>query len=344
MDRRPPFYIGGQAIPAGNYRCVKLQLPLLYSTSPIEVPVHIFHGKKEGPILFVSGAVHGDEILGVEIIRRLHHQPQLKKIRGTLITLPVVNVYGFLLQSRYLPDRRDLNRQFPGQHQGSLASRLAQLLMAEIIEKCTHGIDLHTGAIHRSNYPQIRVSHSNSVANEMAEAFAAPVIINSPIRAGSLREAADKRNIPIIVYEVGEALRFDLWGIKLGVRGILRTMNFLNMFPPSMSKKFRPISKIARAESSFWIRAPQSGMVVTARPLGSYVKKDEILADMADPMSDETAQIVCPCDAVIIGKTNIPLVNEGDALFHLGLFEDWHQLTFPPNIHPEWQEDDDAFR
>ncbi len=344
MARRQPFSIGGETIEAGAYRCVKLSFPLLYSNSPIEFPVHIFHGKKDGPIVFVTSALHGDEILGVEIIRRLHQQPQLKKIRGTLITMPVVNVYGFLLQSRYLPDRRDLNRQFPGQHQGSLASRLAQLLMTEIINKCTHGIDLHTGAIHRSNYPQIRVSPSNPMANEMAEAFAAPVIINSPIRSGSLRESAEALGIPMIVYEAGEALRFDPWGLKLGIRGILRTMNYLGMFPPSLSKKFRPITKIAHAQSSFWIRAPQSGMVIETSPLGSLVKKGQILANMADPISDDQAKIICPCEAVVIGKTNIPLVNEGDALFHLGLFEDWHDLTFPPNIHPEWREEDEAFR
>lgn len=177
MNRRQSITIAGEVIKAGESRCVKLSLAMLYTSSPIEVPVYVFHGKKAGPILFITAAIHGDEINGVEIMRRLHHAPQIKRLRGTLITIPVVNVYGFMLHSRYLPDRRDLNRQFPGSEHGSMASKLAYQIMTEIVEHSTHGIDLHTGAIHRSNYPQIRFNQQSVDSELMAEAFATPVIV-----------------------------------------------------------------------------------------------------------------------------------------------------------------------
>ncbi|MCC5792277.1 MAG: succinylglutamate desuccinylase/aspartoacylase family protein [Legionellaceae bacterium] len=308
---------------------------MLHSSSPIDVPIHVYHGKKEGPCLVVTAAIHGDEINGVEIIRRLQRQPQLRHVRGSLICIPVVNVYGFILQSRYLPDRRDLNRQFPGRDQGSLASRLAHLMMTEIFSKASHMIDLHTGAIHRSNYPQIRLSHQCTESMDMAEAFAAPIIVPSGMRDGSLRHAADLMRIPMIVYEAGEALRLDNWAIKSGLRGIVRVMEYLEMFPPSLAKALRHSAKAAITQSSFWIRAPGGGMVIDPVPLGSRIKAGAILAMIVDPLGNQQHLLKAPCEGVVIGKTNIPLVNEGDALFHLGIFEDWHQLDLSINADPD---------
>ncbi|RMX05572.1 succinylglutamate desuccinylase [Legionella jordanis] len=311
---------------------------MLYTSAAIDIPVYVFHGKKEGPILFVTAAIHGDEINGVEIIRRLHHNPRIKRLRGTLITIPVVNVYGFFLHSRYLPDRRDLNRQFPGREKGSMASKLANLIMTEIVEHSTHGIDLHTGAIHRSNYPQTRFSHQCAQSAKLAEAFDAPLRVAATMRDGSLREATDNLNIPMIIYEAGEALRFDEFSIRMGVRGVLNVMTYLEMFSPSMRKVRRRKKEFisAIAESTFWVRAPESGVMIRTQALGEKVEKGEILCVIVDPLGDSETKIKSPCNGVIIGKTNIPLVNEGDAIFHLAVFENYEELQLPAEDIDDW--------
>lgn len=330
MNTQQPLVIANETIKAGQARCIKLSLSMLYSSAPIEVPVYVFHGKKEGPVLFVTAAIHGDEINGVEIIRRLHQSPLIKRLRGSLITIPVVNVYGFLLHSRYLPDRRDLNRQFPGTDDGSMASRLANLIMTEIVAHSTHGIDLHTGANHRCNYPQTRFSFQCAQSAKMAEAFAAPVMVPSNLRDGSLRYATDCLNIPMIVYEAGEALRFDEFSIKLGVRGILKVMTYLDMLPPSRGLAIRRTA--VAAKSTYWVRSPASGMLIEGKRLGDKVHKKEILCLIADPLGNNEAPVSCPAEGLIIGITNIPLVNKGDALFHIALFEDWDELQLPDDL------------
>ena len=339
--KRASLVIAGQEVKAGQSACVKLSLSMLYTSTPVEIPVHVYHGKKEGPCLVVSAAIHGDEINGVEIIRRLQRQPQLKRLRGTLICIPVVNVYGFMLQSRYLPDRRDLNRQFPGHNVGSLASRLAHLMMSEIINKATHVVDLHTGAIHRTNYPQVRLSKTCAGSMEMAQAFAAPIIVPSNLRDGSLRYAADLKEIPMIIYEGGEALRLDNWAIKSGLRGVLRVMHYLNMFPPSIKvKALHAPMQSAVSESSFWMRAPKGGMIIDPLRLGARVKQGDRLAFIVDPLGDGQLTLTAPCEGIIIGKANIPLVNEGDAVFHLGIFQDWHKLDLSLNLFSDMEEFD----
>jgi predicted deacylase len=334
---RPAITIANEVIKAGQTRCVKLSLAMLYTSTPIEIPVYVFHSKKEGPILFVTAAIHGDEISGVEIIRRLHHTPRIKRLRGTLITIPVVNIYGFFLHSRYLPDRRDLNRQFPGSEKGSMASKLANLIMTEVVAHSTHGIDLHTGAIHRSNYPQTRFSHQCPQSAKLAEVFDAPLRVAATMRDGSLREATDNLNIPMIVYEGGEALRFDEFAIQIGVRGILNVMNFLEMFSPSL-RKIRKKKKFnsAIAESTFWIRAPESGVMIKNKLLGEKVEKGGVLCIIVDPLGNNESKIKSPCSGVIIGKTNIPLVNEGDAIFHIAIFENYESLLLPAQDAEEW--------
>ena len=183
------------------------------------MPVHVIHGRRPGPCLFISAAIHGDELNGVEIIRRVIRLKSLSKLRGTLIAIPIVNVLGFLSQSRYLADGRDLNRFFPGSNTGSFANTLASLFMREIVGKATHGIDLHTGSRHRSNFPQIRITEEDDIASELADAFCAPIIMPSSNRDGSLRSAVQAKKIPILLYEAGEALRFDEVSIRIGVRG-----------------------------------------------------------------------------------------------------------------------------
>jgi hypothetical protein len=315
-----PLTINGITFGAGSNTTVELPVGRLYTHAPMTMPVHIVRGKKSGPRLFISAAIHGDEINGVEIIRRLLKLPALKRLSGTIIAVPIVNVHGLINHSRYLPDRRDLNRSFPGSEKGSIAARLAHLLMSEIVSQSTHGIDLHTGAIHRSNLPQIRANLDDEETDKLARAFNVPVIISANLRDGSLREAAAGHGIPMLLYEAGEALRFDEVSIRAGVKGIVNVMRTLGMLPALRSKSAKTIEPVV-ARSSTWVRAPDSGILRAMVPLGSRVKKDTLLGMVADPFGETEITVTSAYNGIVIGRTNLPLVNEGDALFHIARFE-----------------------
>ena len=311
--------INGVSIAPGEQVTIDLPLPNLYTHTPMTMPVRVFRGRKTGPTLLVTAALHGDEINGVEIIRRLVTLPLLKRLHGTLIAVPVVNVLGFINQTRYLPDRRDLNRSFPGSYKGSLASRLAHLFVEELFSKATHGIDLHTGAIHRDNLPQVRANLTVPEIRTLATAFGTPVILDSgdKIIDGSLRKVAFERGIPYLVYEGGEALRFNELCIRAGVRGIIAAMRQLAMLPAVKTAKVTRLRQPVIAESSSWIRAPQSGIVRAAKPLGAQVEKDESLAFVSDPFGEQESAVTARFSGIVVGCSNIPMVNEGDALFHV---------------------------
>ncbi len=312
--------INGVQIKRNTSITIDLPTGKLYTHTPMSMPVHVIRGKRPGPCLFISAAIHGDEINGVEIIRRLLKRSSLKRLRGTLIAVPIVNVHGLINHSRYLPDRRDLNRSFPGTEQGSLAARLAHRFMEEIVAQSTHGIDLHTGAIHRSNLPQIRANLDDEATEKLARAFQVPVLISSNLRDGSLREAAAEYGIPMLLYEAGEALRFDEVSIRAGVNGIINVMRLLEMLPPSRSKTKKVIEPVI-ARSSFWVRAAESGIFRAMLPLGARVKKGTLLGVIADPFGEKEVQIITSVSGIVIGRTNLPLVNEGDALYHIARFE-----------------------
>lgn len=306
--------IDGIDIKAGENRTIALQLPRLYDATEMVMPVHVFRGKRPGPILFVCAAIHGDEINGVEIVRRLIKLKTIEALRGTLIAIPLVNVYGFLNRSRYLPDHRDLNRSFPGSQGGSLAARVAFRFMEQIVSQCTHGIDLHSGSNNRQNLPQVRCSWHNDAALDMAKAFAAPLIMLSKLRDSSLREAVNELNIPILVYEAGEALRFDESAIRGGVKGILAVMRHLKMLPPRRERQtIAPL--ISR--KTFWVRSPVSGLLTKSCSLGAIVSKDETLGYIEDPLNDKRQPVKATHAGVVMGVQNLPLVYQGDALFHI---------------------------
>lgn len=314
-----PLVIAGQEIPPG--RRADLRIPVAPRTTQAEVhlPARVIHGRRPGPRLFVCAAIHGDEINGVEIIRRLLRRPVLSRLRGALLAVPIVNVYGFVGHSRTLPDRRDLNRSFPGSPRGSLASRLAHQFVTEVVEKSTHGIDLHTGAIHRANLPQIRACLDDAETWRLARAFGAPVVLNADVRDGSLRQEVLERKIPMLVYEGGEALRFDEMAIRAGVQGILDVMRALGMLPAQ--RPDRHVHEPFLARSSHWVRAPASGILRTSTDLGARVKEGSLLGVISDPLGDEESPIEAPYGGVLIGRTNLPLVHEGDALFHVATFD-----------------------
>jgi len=314
-----PLTINGITFALGTRTTVELPAGRLYTHAPMTMPVHVVRGKKSGPRLFISAAIHGDEINGIEIIRRLLKLPALKRMRGTIIAVPIVNIHGVINHSRYLPDRRDLNRSFPGTETGSLAARVANLFMQEIVCQSTHGIDIHTGALHRDNLPQIRANMDDAETDRLARAFDVPVIISSNLRDGSLRESAAEYGIPMLLYEAGEALRFDEVSIRAGVKGIINVMRALEMLPFRSPSKRR--SEPVMARSSFWVRAPESGILRAMVSLGSRVKKDTLLGMVADPFGEAEVQVTSSYSGIVIGRTNLPLVNEGDALFHIARFE-----------------------
>ena len=313
-----PLVLAGTEIPKGSDTTVTIELPKLYNT-PTTLPVRVIRGKRNGPVVFVSAAIHGDELNGIEIIRRLRKLSLLKKLKGTLILVPIVNVYGIMNLSRYLPDRRDLNRSFPGSHKGSLAARVAKTFFDEIVSKCDLGIDLHTASVHKSNLPQVRTNIENEYTFTLAKAFEAPVILHSELRDGSLRSVAQEKNVPILLYEAGEALRFDEKSIRIGVKGIINVLRANDMLPKVIRKskiKIPIVTKMSR-----WIRATESGMIRTIKALGETVKENELIAYIDDPLEDVSFEIFSPFDGIIIGKSEIPLIQEGDAVFHIAQFK-----------------------
>ena len=319
MSTAAPFPFGGVKIPPGRRATIDLPMAKLYTHNEITLPVQIVHGRRPGPVLFVCAAVHGDEINGVEIIRRLLRNQALTRLRGTLLAVPVVNPFGFIQRARYLPDRRDLNRSFPGTAKGSQAGRLAHLFMNEIVSRSDFGIDLHTGSNFRSNLPQIRAALDDQQTIDLATAFGAPVVVPSELRDGSLREAVASLGKPVLVYEGGEALYFNENAIRLGLRGILNVMRHIGMLAAGRS---RPPQAPIVTDHTSWIRASMSGTFSRRVSLGGMVRKGQLLGWLNDPLGDDTEEIQAPFTGLVIGQLNLPLAHEGDALIHLAKVPD----------------------
>ena len=324
LDKDPRiFKIGDHLIGRGERKTVLLESAALYDYTKLSIPVEIIRGKEPGPTLFISAAIHGDEINGVEVIRRLMKKTFLKNIKGTLILVPIVNVFGFNYKSRYLPDRRDLNRSFPGSRRGSLASRLAYVFMKEIVNKSTHGIDLHTGAIHRTNLPQIRACLDHHETKELAKAFGVPVVIDSSLRDKSLREAARKKNVAMLLFEGGQALRFEESVINSALKGCISVMHNIGMIEKALvGKKHLNPSDIYIAKASYWTRAPQSGAFVAKKKIGEKIRVGDVLAIISDPFGKNEMKVLAEEDGILIGSALLPLVNQGDAMFHIAIFND----------------------
>jgi predicted deacylase len=325
VSKREPIEIAGVQVKPGSRQSIDIALPSFYTHSSVNMPMHVVHGRRPGPVLLVTAAIHGDEIIGVEIIRRLLAYKFIDRIRGTLIAIPVVNVYGFVSKSRYLPDRRDLNRSFPGSESGSMASRLANVLMTEIVPQCTHIVDLHSGAVNRENLPQIRAKITGEPDIEaLARAFGVPVILDSGLLDNSFRAAANDAGKPILVYEAGEALRFNEVAIRAGVKGVLNVMATLDM---RLKKKPRRLPSTIIANTSRWVRAPQSGILRALVGTGTKVTAGDTLAFINDPLGENHVELLAETDGVVIGKTNLPLVFAGEAVFNIAAYEKLDQVS-----------------
>ncbi len=302
----------------GDRGKVSLEAGHLINHEPVRTRVHVIRGARPGPCLFVGAGVHGDELNGVEIVRRFLKMRLLSRLRGTLLAIPVANVPAFLVRSRYLPDRRDLNRLFPGAASGSLGARLARVIDQQVLVHCTHGVDIHTGAVHRPNLPQTRVTAGDTAGLAMAEAFGAPVIVESPERPGTLRSEMARLGKPLVVYEAGEALRLDQSAIRFGITGLVNTLRFLGMLPPDPAKPQR-VRKPAFSNHTYWERSPRGGLFTPLVSLGTHVTPETPLGFVADPFGDFEIKIYPREEGVVIGRTNLGIADEGDGVFHIAV-------------------------
>jgi uncharacterized protein len=321
-----PLVIQDYEFAPGERKEISLTIARLPTHTEIQLPVYVFRGVEDGPVLLVTSGLHGDEVNGTETLRRMIRNGSLMPQAGSIIAMPIVNVYGFLHQSRDLPDGKDLNRSFPGSQSGSLARRLAYILLNEVVVHADYGIDLHTGGASRTNYPQVRCDFEREASLEMAHAFGGPFILNSKEIPGSFRRAATNAGKTMIVFEGGESQRFDERSINEAMDGIHRVMAHLQM----VERKIAPRESLVLRRST-WLRAKMSGMFVPFVHAGDGVIEGQVMAHVGDPFGEMVMEVKAPFDGYLIGLNNQPVINEGDALIHIG--------TENPNLET-FQEDD----
>lgn len=310
-----PFHIQGQTIRAGEHAQVILNIYKLPTHTLIEIPVFVFNGKEDGPtVLFLSG-MHGDEINGIEVVRQLIKRKDVQRpLRGCIVAIPVLNIISFLAGTRDLPDGRDLNRCFPGSRNGSLGSRIAHDLSETIIPQIDFGVDFHTGGAKISNFPQIRCVFDDPKNVWLGKIFAPPMIINSPFRDNTLRKEASKQGKRILVFEGGESRRFDYESVREGLQGCIRMLHHFKMIKATFSNK-----KAVVLKKSSWVRAKSSGLFHTTKKSGGAVKQGERIGMICDPYGEVEHELFSPHNGYIVGVNNQPVVNQGDALIHVGV-------------------------
>lgn len=311
--RRAAFEIGGASVSAGKRGEVELPIARLATGTQVSLPIQVLHGRHTGPTVWINAAIHGDEISGVEVVRQVLKALDPKALHGTLLAVPIVNVHGFIAGDRYLPDRRDLNRSFPGSAKGSLARRIAHLMMTEVVSRSAFGIDLHTGSDGRSNLPQIRADLDDPETDRLAQVFAAPIRIHSRPRDGTLRGAATRAGARVLLFEGGEAFRFDAGAIRAAVEGSLRVFGALRLIddPPPATGHTERVGKTR------WVRARRSGLVELTCGLGERVEKGQTLGRIHDAFGRRLSRLTSPTDGVVIGLKLEALVHRGDALAHI---------------------------
>jgi len=305
--------INGQKIGVGQIDEIYLNIARLPTYTNIDLPVHIYRGHEDGPVLLLTGGLHGDEINGIEIIRRMISQNLITPEKGSVIAIPLVNIYGFIQNVRGVPDGKDINRSFPGVKGGSLARLLAYTLMHQIVPQIDVGLDFHTGGASRANYPQIRGALDIPENVDLAKAFASPLVVHSRLINKSFRKAAQKIGKHILVYETGEALRYDEFGIQEGINGTLRVMKHLGMRDDAPEpNEYEILMK------SNWIRARYAGLFQTRIKLGDHIKKNQLVGYITDPYGNERFKAKASYSGYVIGLNNSPVVHKGDALMHIG--------------------------
>jgi uncharacterized protein len=307
--------INGIVVKPGQTAQVHLNKYQLPTKTIIEIPVYIFSSKKPGPTILLQAGMHGDELNGIEVVRRLITRKDVTHpLCGAVVAIPVINTFAFLYKTRDLPDGKDLNRCFPGTRNGSLGSRIAYDLTNQIIPQIDIGLDFHTGGKQINNYPQLRCTFDDKHSLELAKIFSPTYIINSSFRDGSLRKEAYKKGKQVLVYEGGESSRFHYSFINEGVNGCLRLMKHFKMIDATIRENESII-----IHKNTWLRAKSSGMFHCSKPSGVPVEKGEVIAHVTDPFGEHQENILAPHDGYIIAINNQPVVNQGDALLHLGM-------------------------
>ncbi len=301
----------------GEKGIVKLNVGKLPSDTKINLQAHVYRAKSPGPTTLVLAGVHGDEINGIEIARRLLQSSKLDSINaGAVIVIPLLNIYGFINFNRYVPDGKDVNRSFPGTNTGSLASRIARTLTKSILPSVDYIFDFHTGGDSRFNFPQVRFSRNDISALELAKVFNPPLILESGVIPKSLRKTARDLNIPMLVYEGGESIRLDRKAIDLGYKGLLNCLVHLGHL--TSQEDFNPGRKSIIIKKSTWIRASFSGIFLWSQKSGTRVYKGEKLGTINDPNGQKSISVITNKNGILIAHNNASVVNQGDALFHLG--------------------------
>jgi len=308
--------IRGEKIGLDESKLIKIPIDRLPTGTLIEIPVYVFNGKEAGPTVLLQGGLHGDEVNSVELIRRMLIDKSYKIHRGCVIVVPLLNVFGFLNLSRDMHGK-DVNRSFPGSKKGSLASRMAYYLMKELVLNVDFGIDFHTGGEQRCNYPQIRYTPEDYRAKELAKIFNAPFTFASKLIPKSFRNACFKNNIPILVFEGGESLRLNELAIEKGINGTLNILRHFNMI--SKSVEIPKTDKTIEITKRKWIRANIAGLFSIKIKNGEKVKKGQILGHIMDTYGETKFEVKSPTNGYIIAVNNFPIVNMGDALFHIGI-------------------------
>ena len=328
-----PFEMLGESIPPGSYRQLAWSATELFEGLPVDTPVLVVHGATAGPVLCLTAAVHGDELNGIEIVRRVLHGLQPSRLAGTVVGVPIVNIQGFRRGIRYLPDRRDLNRYFPGSRGGSAASRIAYSFFNNVVTRCDALVDLHTGSFERANLPQLRADLSNAGVASLANGFGATVIVNSQPQAGTLRYAATLAGVPTVTLEAGGPERLESREVTHGVRGVETLLHTLRMVPDVPPWEDRETTYF----QSSWVRADRGGILISNVELGSSVAEGELLGRVTDPITNETAGIYAPRDGRVIGMARNQVVMPGFAAYHLGVAP---RVVDTPTLAPPMPDDE----
>ena len=309
------FIINGVHVAPGKNQMIDFNIARLPSGTEIDLPVYVYRSKKPGPTLVLMGGLHGDEVNGIEIIRRLIFGDYLESLEcGNVIAIPILNIYGFLNFSRQVPDGKDINRSFPGSSTGSLASRVAHFITNKILPLADYCIDFHTGGASRYNYPQIRYANKDKATEVLAKAFQAPLSMLSPLIDKSLRKTARKKKVPVLVYEGGEAMRIEEFSIQEAIEGTQRVMHHLGMKKESSKQTYNQVF----CDKSYWVRARSSGVFILNANSGQFIEKGDLLGVISDPFGHFRVKVKSPYNGFIIGHNNMPVINQGDALFHIG--------------------------
>lgn len=304
----------GETIEPGESRDIQLSVSESYSGMNVRIPINVRRAVEPGPTVFVSAALHGNEINGTGAIRQLIDDENFVVQKGAVVLVPVLNILGFERHSRYLPDRRDLNRAFPGSDQGSLASRMARRIFDELVSRCDYGIDIHTAAVRRTNYPNVRGDLRDKQVRRIAEAFGCEIIMNGIGPKGSLRREACKSGCPTIIMEGGEVSKVEPGVVESSVRGVKNVLRELGMHSGTPEKPEYQLF----LEKSKWIRAERGGFLQFHVKPGDVITKDQAIATNATLLGREQNVMHAPFDSVVIGMTTLPAVSPGEPICNLG--------------------------